>query len=211
MSFVIFNTVWQFGLITQSFIINKRDSADPVAISLIAESLHIILFAGEIPHEITPVHQSHLIGEEPVEIIRIAGGFIPALFIPAQVEPVCIKFCMVLVITAIPDTWEELFHITLVIIRLFSTGGDIFFITFYIGHFPFFQRLVFYQVRIGVGGKMRSINQWRFSVLFTAEIVYQVDGIVHIVHVNRRIGIGADQCREIHEVTDHHECITPER
>ncbi len=210
MCFIVFDTVWQFGLIPQSFIINKRYTADPVAISFIAEALHIVLFAGKIPHEITPVHQSHLIGEEPVEIIRIAGGFIFALFIPAQVEPVCIKFCMVLVITAIPDTGEELFHITLVIIRLFSSGLNIFLITFYIGHFPFFQGFVFYQVGIGVGGKMRTINQWRFSVLFTAEIVNEVDGIVHIVHVNRRVGIGPDQCREIHEVTDHHECITPE-
>ncbi len=50
---------------------------------------------------------AHLVGEEPIEIVFIRGGFIlTCLWILSQVQPFGISLGMVLIITGVPDTGE---------------------------------------------------------------------------------------------------------
>jgi hypothetical protein len=47
----------------------KEYPSDPVAISFVTAALDIVLSSRKIPHEISPVHEAHLVGKEPFDII----------------------------------------------------------------------------------------------------------------------------------------------
>ena len=57
-------------LVAQHRIVDKRNTADPVTFGNVAVRLNIILSSREIPHEIAPVHEVHLITEEETHILR---------------------------------------------------------------------------------------------------------------------------------------------
>ena len=71
----MFNTIWQFWLISKQRIIYKGNTGDPVSVTLIAGTLYIVLASRKIPHKITPVHKSHLICKKPLEVICIGRDF----------------------------------------------------------------------------------------------------------------------------------------
>ena len=74
------NAVRHLFLVTESLIIYKWYTRDPVTIPDISCTLDIVLFTGKIPHEITPVHETILISKEPAEVVAIAWNFNGKLF-----------------------------------------------------------------------------------------------------------------------------------
>src|SRR5690242_14332451 len=105
MRFVVFDRIRHFALVTQSRAIDKGETADPVAIACIAETLYVVLLAREVPHEVSPVHEAKLVRKEPFKIIRVSRRFIfPRLLVLAKSQPLCIEGGVELVIARIPHT-----------------------------------------------------------------------------------------------------------
>ena len=68
MSFVVGNIVRHLVLRTHQQGIDSLDTGDPVAVLYLSMSLNIILTTGEVPQEVTPVHEVQLIGEEETQV-----------------------------------------------------------------------------------------------------------------------------------------------
>ena len=75
MFFIMLDTVRNHGLVSQSLVVEQGDAGQPVAVAFVARTLDVVLLAGEIPHEIAPVHESHLVGHEPTDIISKCWNF----------------------------------------------------------------------------------------------------------------------------------------
>ena len=199
-------------MITQSVIIHKRKAAYPVAIPFITETLDIILFAGKIPHKVPPVHMTHLVTKKPNHIITIRWRCIfSTLLVLFKTKPFGIKIGMILIVTCIPHPWKPLDIGTFILRFLFPPGWNIFIFSLYILHLTFFQFHISIRSILIIGGKMRSSYQWSFTILFAAQVINKVDGIINIVHINRWIGVGTDKRGKIHEIANHHKGITPKR
>jgi hypothetical protein len=54
-------------------LIEERNSGDPVAGGNAAVALYIVLPAGEIPHEIAPVHVVDLVAEKEFQVLPESG------------------------------------------------------------------------------------------------------------------------------------------
>src|SRR4051812_10775364 len=102
---------------------------------------------------------------------------------------------MTLVVAAVPHTREQL-HVFAVVLRLLRAAYFfVFFILviFYILHFAFIYHHVTRFVTLVISLEMWPIDQRCRTVLLPTEVIHQTHGIIHIVHVNSRIGIGADE------------------
>ncbi len=64
----------QFQITANEMTVNETYSCYPVTgLKVTVLVLYVILAAGEIPHEITPVHEVHLITEEELQILQLGG------------------------------------------------------------------------------------------------------------------------------------------
>src|SRR5690606_15915858 len=105
----LLKAIGQLALIAKSIVVDHRNAADPVSISHITHALHIILSSCEIPHEVSPIHQSHLVSKEPVEVVGVGRCFISScLWVLWNVEPGSIEVGVVLFVARIPYSREEL-------------------------------------------------------------------------------------------------------
>ena len=65
--------VGQQALVAQALVVDGRDAGYPVAQVRLAVALEVVLTAGEIPHEVAPVHVGKLVVEEVSQIGAEAG------------------------------------------------------------------------------------------------------------------------------------------
>ena len=61
MSFVVLELVRQLALVAKHQIVYEREAGYPVAVLGLAVTLYVVLTAGEVPHEIPPVHEVALV------------------------------------------------------------------------------------------------------------------------------------------------------
>ena len=71
MTFVGLQFVRKHILIAQPCIVKRLNTCYPVAVFQLAVTLYIVLPSGEIPHEITPVHEVTLIGKEEPDVVNL--------------------------------------------------------------------------------------------------------------------------------------------
>ena len=71
MAFVLLQHVGQQRLVAQPQVVEQRDARDPVPVLHLALSLQVVLPTAEIPHEVTPVHEVALIGEEESQVLPL--------------------------------------------------------------------------------------------------------------------------------------------
>ena len=65
----------EFRLIAVEGIVDERNTGDPLAVFEFAVALNVVLTAGKVPHEVAPVHEVHLVGEEEAEVVPLRGHF----------------------------------------------------------------------------------------------------------------------------------------
>ena len=73
MSLVVLQLVGQLTLVTQSHIVKERNTCNPVTMFQFTMSLNVILSSGEVPHEVTPIHEVTLIGKEEEDVLQLRG------------------------------------------------------------------------------------------------------------------------------------------
>ena len=71
MSFIVFEILRKQFLITYQQVVDKRNTGDPVAVFNFSATLYVVLPSGKVPHEITPVHEVQLVGEEEFDIFPL--------------------------------------------------------------------------------------------------------------------------------------------
>ena len=68
MSFILTEFGWEFGLISIHKIIQNWDTRDPTSLGQFAMGLQVVLTACKVPHEVAPIHEIDLVGEEEIEV-----------------------------------------------------------------------------------------------------------------------------------------------
>ena len=71
MTFIVFEILRKQFLVTYQQVVDKRDTGDPVAVLDFSATLYVILPSGKVPHEVTPVHEVQLVGEEEFDIFPL--------------------------------------------------------------------------------------------------------------------------------------------
>ena len=61
--------VGQERLVAKAWIVDKRNARNPVAVVEFAAALDVVLAAGEVPHEVAPVHVVKLIIKEELKVL----------------------------------------------------------------------------------------------------------------------------------------------
>ena len=82
--FVVLEILRKQFLVAYKYVIYERDTGDPVAVFYLPATLYVILPSGKVPHEITPVHEVQLVGEEEFDIFPL-GRYIYHYHFPALV------------------------------------------------------------------------------------------------------------------------------
>ena len=72
-SLVVLQFLWQKALVAVHEVVDERDAGDPVAVLYFAAALDVVLSSGKVPHEVAPVHEVELVGEEEPDIVPLCG------------------------------------------------------------------------------------------------------------------------------------------
>ena len=75
MSLVFAQIGGEFRLIAVECVVNEGNTGDPLTVFEFAVALNVILTAGKVPHEVAPVHEIHLVGEEEAEVVPLRRHF----------------------------------------------------------------------------------------------------------------------------------------
>ena len=70
-TFVHLQVIRQLTLITETGVVEERDSRDPVAVLWFTIALDVVLTTGKVPHEVAPVHEVALIRQEELDIVDL--------------------------------------------------------------------------------------------------------------------------------------------
>ena len=70
-TFVHLQIVRQLALITQAGVVEERDTRDPVAVLGLAIALNVVLATGKVPHEVAPIHEVALVGQEELDVVDL--------------------------------------------------------------------------------------------------------------------------------------------
>ena len=204
-------------MIAEHCIVNKRNTGDPVTFGNIPIGLQIILSAGKIPHEITPVHEVHLIREEELQVFSerraIIGFLLSTVFITNtfsfDIRPLFISLHMAsLRRIHTREEHAELRHI--LIGRFIARDHIMIFLAFHfrrrsiLGMSLFFNRdahisfhTQFNRSIIGLSVEQRSV-----SVLLTVQVILEREDIIRRVLIHRCICIRANDQSSIAAIAD---------
>jgi len=215
-SLVVLQVAWQEFLIAYQEIVNERDTGNPVAMFDFSITLDVVLTSGKVPHEVTPVHEVHLIGEEILDVFPLGRNLQHQHFAALVVrygasfdaaQPVFVILCMLFAI----HTREK--HVLSVIVFGFVTYyfvavlfvGRFFFLaliyrsTFY--HIVYTSTVHFFQCRLRC--VCLSVEQWTGTVLLTTEVFTQGKDVFRGVLVHRSIGCRTNHDKGIRRIAHH--------
>ena len=179
-------------------------------------ALDIVLTAGEVPHEIAPIHEVDLIGEEEADVLQLRGHLhhnrlsaaVEGHFIALHAtHPVFVGLGMTVGIHA----WEEhvlridVFDVVaLHFIAVGLVGGSL---LLTLVHRCAFLRHGHAVAAIGLQLHLRgvglSVEEWTVAILLTAQVLAQGEDVLGRVLVHGRVGRGADHDDGVRRVADH--------
>ena len=196
MSLVVLQFVGQFTLVTQSCVVDERESRQPVAVLQFSVTLYVVLSSCEVPHEVSPVHEVTLVGEEEVDILQLRGHVygehlsaavvwhVGALWQPrwCSAHPALVCLC----VPAVMHTWEQ--HVLCVFIVHLVTYHEVrVFLICRCFLFLLIHGCPLDGVRLAVvavaleehlRGVCLSVEQWPVAILVTAEVTAQGEDIL---------------------------------
>ena len=219
--------VGQEALVTQARIVDEGDSRNPVATVGLAVAGDIVLTAGEIPHEIAPVHVVELVGEEVTHILRERGllqlGSLQGIALGIH-QHRSIHRGDVGLLNAGPlhiarrmrscraihareeHTWCH--HVVLVAevfgIAVSAVGGCLHCLGIDGGGRIFLITVVAGLVDLEKNGRLerRTVEQRSLAILLAAQVGAERKHVVGRVLVHRRIGVGADKQKRVARIAD---------
>ena len=69
MPFIVGDIIRHVLLRAYQLLINKLDAGNPIPVRHLAMSLDIVLPAGEVPHEISPIHEIQLVRDKETQVL----------------------------------------------------------------------------------------------------------------------------------------------
>ena len=230
MPFVLAQFGRQFRLVAEHGIINERDTAYPIAFRQVAVGLQIVLPSCEVPHEVAPIHEVHLVAEEESQVLA-EGGAILCLLLSAVVIAhafalhlcplfVCLHMARLRGVHAREEHHELVhedigslvsgYYIAVFLSLHFRCGSILCMPLFLHGNTHITFHLQFHGGVVGLSVEERTV-----AVLLTVEVVFQREDIIGRVLVHRRLCRGADNQSRITAVADennrYHECSRVEQ
>ena len=73
-SLVVLQAVGQLALVSQASVVDERNAGNPVSFFQVAIALDVVLVSREVPHEVSPVHEVALIGQEEADVLQLGGN-----------------------------------------------------------------------------------------------------------------------------------------
>ena len=70
-SLILLQVIRQLALVAQHGVVDKRNARNPVAMLWLAVALNVVLSSGKVPHEVAPVHEVALVGEEEAYVVPL--------------------------------------------------------------------------------------------------------------------------------------------
>ena len=223
MPFIIDNIERHIFLRAHQNFVDKRNAGNPVAVQHLSISLDVVLTAGEVPHEVAPVHKVQLVGEEELQVFRECrfhyALHLSAIVIFHRLAFYLRPFLIGLYMARIGAVHTREQHVQFVDIFVFLIGAGheitVFLVFVFLDHaapgrFAFCRdgyaasSLVFALYFRNVGLPVEERN---FTILFTCQIGTQRKDIARCVLVHRRVGRCTDQCQCIRRIAynDYHQ------
>ena len=219
MTLVVSNVRRHILLRTYQNLVDKLDTGDPVTIQYLPMALDVVLTSGEVPHEITPIHEIELVCEEEAEILTESRlhdrSHLSTTTVfdwyTLHIGPLFISRDVTRITTE--HTWKQ--HVQFIHILIFRiVMGDIITILFVrilfdhptIGRCTLFGDsstsspliLPFHLRYVGL-----TIDQRSLSILFTRQIGTQRKDITGCILVHGGIGRSTNQRQCIRRVAHH--------
>ena len=128
MSFVFLQFVGQLRLVAESHVVKPVETGYPVAMLQLSIALQVVLASCEVPHEISPVHEVALVGEEESDVFQLCRH-LHAYHLSAAVvrhivainssHPalVCPRMCRAI------HTWEE--HVLSILVVVLCADNEV--------------------------------------------------------------------------------------
>ena len=192
------------------------DARDPVAVQDLAGALDVILSAGEVPHEVAPVHEVQLVAHEEDEVLR-EGGLHGRLRLAHQlildrrtlhVAPRLIRLHVARV--GAVHAGEKHFGLADVFV-IRGDVGDVIAILLarvFLDHAaPRLGSVLRCGCAITVashlGDVRRAVEQGHAAVLFAGQVAAEGEDVARGVLVHRRVGRRADENQRVGGITHH--------
>ena len=188
-SFVILEVLRQEFLIAYEQVIDERNTGNPVAVFYFSATLNVVLASGEVPHEVTPVHEVQLVGEEELDVLPLGrhihhdhfSALVVRHVMSLDVNPLLVERG----VRGTVHTREK--HILCVFIL--DTSGEFDIRVFFVRRSLFLADIlaacfrlagntitVFY-VECHFGGESRAVEQRACAILLTTEVFAQREDI----------------------------------
>ena len=175
----------------------------------LAVALNVVLPTHEIPQEIAPVHEIHLIGDEEAQVFECRR---PSALSSADTHPLFVCFGMPLTVHARKPhiVLVQIFNVVAdnVVVRLPGVGRrpvDRFSLLMPCHHIVALW-LVIQFTAIG-----RSIEKRGVAILFAVQIAAQRKNVAGRILAHRRLGIGSDENHPVAAVACQHQQQTGHR
>ena len=164
-------------------------------------ALDIVLTSGKVPHEVAPVHEVALIGEEETDILHLCRNLHHHVLATTVVRHLVTLYAthpvfVCLGMSRTVHTWEE--HILCIYIlvlmayyevRVLLIGRSL--LLALINRCPFLRHRLAH-VAVSFESHLRSVSltieQWSIAILVAAQITAQGEDILRRVLVHRRVG-----------------------
>ena len=224
MSLVLFEFGRQFGLIAEHGVINKRNTGDPVSFGNLAVRLQVILTTREVPHEVPPVHEIHLVAEEETEVLRKSRTILRLLLaavlitntLAFDIRPLFV--CLYMASLRRIHTREEHAELRHIFVRRLISGDNIMVLLTLFFRSRSILRVALFLYRhahIPLDAQLNrriislAVEQRTVAVLLTVQIILQTEHIIRAVLIHRRVGVGTNHQSGVRAVTDedhsHHQ------
>ena len=204
-SLVLFHVVGQIILRTETGLINCFDTAYPVAVHVITGAvtikimtLNIVLSSGKIPHKVAPIHKSHLVAMEILQILACRGLVVTA----ALPSPIFIELRMLTGCIVTIHSWEQPRVILTIDELLLIRGSNITISTFLIFSTHILRVPTLCINRLS-GSIVLAIEQRSVTILLTSKVGAHGNSVFRCILVERRIGVGSDYQEEESRIANY--------
>ena len=198
MTLVVFQFIRQLTLVAKSCIIQERNTRNPVAMFQFSITLNVVLPTCKVPHEVSPIHEVALVGEEELDILKLVRNLHQDILATAVIRHFCTfyaahPFLVRLCMTSIIHSWEE--HVLGIFVLVLMAHDEVrilfvsrsFLLALPNGSSLFHDGAthVAFLFKFHLRSKSLSVEEWTVAILVTAKIITQSKDILWRVLVHR--------------------------
>ena len=201
MSLVLLQFIRQPVLIAQAPVVEPTETCQPVAMLGFTITLQVILTTGKVPHEVAPVHEVTLVGDEETQVFELRRNLdgyhltTAVILLLMTIDTTHPAFVLGTVGRAV-HTWEQ--HVLGIFVLVLGTENEVFVLLVrrgllltlpdWIARGHHRLTIVAFLFQSNLRGVCLSVEQRTLAVLFTTQIFTQREDILWRVLVHRWIG-----------------------